>query len=130
LIRSISGIDEKGVLIPEALVSTTKIYPKTRWRLKPTKPKQYNRKKKKKKHENIQIKTTSGNTTKNQTAICVGDEGGGTAGGVDNPGEEVAGVGYCPGREERASAHEVHAQAHAVRAADREVSVVTVEWCV
>jgi hypothetical protein len=78
----------------------------------------------------IQIKTTSGNTTKNQTAICVDDEGGGTAGGMDNPGKEVAGVGYCPGRKERAPAHEVHAQAHAVRVADREVSVVTVEWCV
>ena len=59
LIKFESGTKEKGVLSPEALVSTTKIYPKTRRRLKPTKPKQSNRKIKttkynRKKHENTE----------------------------------------------------------------------------
>jgi hypothetical protein len=39
LLRSKSGTKEKIILSPEVLVSTTKINPKTRWRLKPTKPK-------------------------------------------------------------------------------------------
>ena len=70
------------------------------------------------KHKNI---NTSGNTTKDQTTNRDCDEGGGMAGGVDSPGEEVVGAGYCPKRGGHALARGAHVPAYVVQAADREV---------
>ena len=117
MVSSKFGTDGKGVLSPEALVSSTKLNPIYRGRLKPTKPKQ-----KKKKQEihgnkgrNRKIKT-SGNAAQNPTTSSEGgDKGGGVARGV-----------YCSGREFHAQAREDHVPIGVVQKVD--CMVVEESW--
>jgi hypothetical protein len=64
-------------------------------------------------------------TTKDQTTGRHCDEGGGTAGGLDSPGEEVAGEGCCSKREGHAPARGAHVLARAVQTTDHEVSLAS-----